>query len=174
MFYDNCLEPWHKKSKIWEDTLQTEWAQTIQVFWDAMLCHCEWFLTFQRSTVTSSSSVSSAWGFEISHCLTLEDESSMILQNVGTSRPMTPKDLDTGSFNKTCINTGSPLHLTCKLTYYINIQNILFFQLSALYHAKCYWIVDNQPGHLCDACMQLTRKWNKDGTIIRGTQLLSQ
>jgi len=50
---------------------------------------CEQFPTFQRNIEPSSTKVSSARGFGVLGCLTLDDESTMVLQNVGTSHPMT-------------------------------------------------------------------------------------
>lgn len=66
---------------------------------------CEQFPIFQRNTEPSSSRVSSASGFGVLHCLTLDDESTMVSQNVGNNHPMTqqyvPEDSDTGTFNET-------------------------------------------------------------------------
>jgi len=50
---------------------------------------CERFPTFQRDTQPSSSRVSSARGFGVLDCLSLDDESTMVPQNVGTSHPVT-------------------------------------------------------------------------------------
>lgn len=88
----------------------------IHLLWDVILCHCEWFPTYQRNTQPSSSRVSSARGFGVLGCLTLDDAIT-ISQNVETSHPMTQQhvseDSDTGIFNETFIDPCFLLHPIC-------------------------------------------------------------
>lgn len=89
---------------------------------------CERFPTFQRNTEPSSSRVSSPRGFGVLDCLTLDDESTMVPQNVGTSHPMTqqyvPEDSDTGTFNETCTDI---CFLLCMSHITLSYKIMIFF-----------------------------------------------
>jgi hypothetical protein len=91
---------------------------------------CEQFPTFQRNLQPSSSRVSSARGFGLLDCLTLDDVSTMVPQNVGTSHPVTqqhmPKDSNTGTFNETCTDTCFLLHLICMSHITLSYKILIF------------------------------------------------
>jgi hypothetical protein len=142
---------------------------------------CELFPTFQRNLRPSSSRVRSARGVGVLDCLTLDDESTMVPQIVGTSRPMTqqhvPDDLHTVTFNETCTDTCFLLHLICMSHITLSYKILIFFPAFCFIlwsqWSICKTLLNcyKSAWTLMWADKQLTRRWSKEYAIVRETQL---
>lgn len=130
----------YKKQNVQSNLSNKKNANDSHLLGCDIMSLCERFPTFQRNTEPSFSRVSSARSFGVLDCLTLDDESTMVPQNVGTSHPMkqqyVPEDSDTGTFNETCTDTCFLLcmsHITLSYKLLIFSSFLLHIVVTVVY-----------------------------------------